>query len=279
MAEAGRSVMVRNVTNAIPVYHMLSFKLPDVTIKKMNSIQQTFWRKKKTNKGRPPISWKNANKPKEEGGLGFKDLKLFNRALLAKSAWRICTDNTSICAQSLKAKYFSDGRIFDSKENSNFTGSWKSIRSELPFIKNNTCWCIGNGKTILIWSYKWIPELSTRPSPKQGCSNFQDYNYVYQLFSDSGGWNQTLIFALFEAPVERLVLNTSIHMNHPDRLVWTPERNRSFSVKSAYRKMYEEQNTDQSIGQRMQSIFKRLWKLPILPRISQFIWKCLKDIL
>ncbi|XP_026378332.1 uncharacterized protein LOC113272749 [Papaver somniferum] len=29
----------------------------------------------------------------------------------------------------------------------------------------------------------------------------------------------------------------------------------------------------------MQTIYKKPWKLPLLPRIAQFLWKCIKDIL
>ncbi|XP_026452021.1 uncharacterized protein LOC113352416 [Papaver somniferum] len=173
MSEDGRSFMVRNVTNVIPVHHMISFKLPDVTINKMNSTHQKIWRKNKTNKGNPPISWKNVSTPKKEGGLGFRILKLFNIALLAKSACRLCTDNTSMCTLSLRAKYFPDGKIFDIKDNSNSTCSWRSIISKLSFIKNYSCWSIGNGQTVLIWSYRWIPELLTPPTPKFGVNNYQ----------------------------------------------------------------------------------------------------------
>lgn len=271
--------MIKNVTNALPVHHMISFKLPDATINSLNSTQQKFWRKKKINKGKPAISWKKVSKPKEEGGLGFRDLKLFNRALLAKSAWKLCTDDTSICALSLKARYFSDGKVFNIKDNPNSTWSWRSTSSELMFIKKYSCWSVGNGQKILIWNYRWISELPEPPIPKHGVNDYQNYSYVHQLFTDSGGWNYSLIFHLFEALTARLILRLSIHPQHEDRLVWTLERNGMFTVKSAYRRMFKEQNNGQSIGPRTQNFFKRLWKLLLLPRIAQFLWKCLLDIL
>ncbi|XP_026379643.1 uncharacterized protein LOC113274480 [Papaver somniferum] len=60
MSEAARTVMIRNVSNVIPIYHMQSFKLPDVTIKKLNYAQQAFWRNKKTNK-----DLQNPSQPKQ----------------------------------------------------------------------------------------------------------------------------------------------------------------------------------------------------------------------
>ena len=53
--------------------------------------------------------------PKARGGLGFKNLKAFNLAMLAKQAWRILNNLSSLVARVLKARYFPTGNLLNAK--------------------------------------------------------------------------------------------------------------------------------------------------------------------
>jgi hypothetical protein len=43
------------------------------------------------------------------GGLGFKDLRIFNQALLARQAWRLIQYPESLCASTESKVFFQEG--------------------------------------------------------------------------------------------------------------------------------------------------------------------------
>jgi hypothetical protein len=52
------------------------------------------------------MAWENMTKPKCMGGIGFRDMHLFNQALLARQVWRLIQNPDRLCARILKAKYY-----------------------------------------------------------------------------------------------------------------------------------------------------------------------------
>ena len=64
---------------------------------------------------------------KDHGGLGFRDLHLFNLAMLARQGWRILTNPDSLYARVLRAKYFPDGDLLKVQERPGISYSWHCI--------------------------------------------------------------------------------------------------------------------------------------------------------
>ena len=51
--------------------------------------------------------------PKNQGGMGFRDIHCFNLAMLAKQCWRLIENNASLCAKVLRARYYPNGDILN----------------------------------------------------------------------------------------------------------------------------------------------------------------------
>jgi len=99
---AKRGTLIKAVAQAIPTYIMSGFLLPKLFCNKLEKLICDFWWGSTTDrKNMHWIRWSNLCKAKKEGGLGFRDLRAFNLALLAKQIWRIQTHNESLMAKVL----------------------------------------------------------------------------------------------------------------------------------------------------------------------------------
>jgi hypothetical protein len=94
---------------------------------------------------------------KNEGGLGFRDLMIFNKVLLAKQIWRVLKNPDSLVARILKAKYYPHGTIMDANTGRHPSNVWLSIISAKSIIEKGKIWRIGNGEDVQVWGDRWIP--------------------------------------------------------------------------------------------------------------------------
>ncbi|XP_012435546.1 uncharacterized protein LOC105762197 [Gossypium raimondii] len=117
LSMGGNEVFIKSVLQAISIYAMQCFLLPKTLCRSLESIMNRFWwTNNKTLKGIHWSNWDALCKPKCLGGLGFKNLYLFNKALLVKQVWRILSQPQCLLAKVLKARYFPFSDVLTAKE-------------------------------------------------------------------------------------------------------------------------------------------------------------------
>jgi hypothetical protein len=107
MSLGAKEVLIKTEAQAILTYVIGVFKLSATLCEEMMQMIRYFWWEEEGGQRKIHlIAWDKLLMPKRLGGMGFRDMQLFNQALLARQArWLIHFPN-SLCAQLLKAKYY-----------------------------------------------------------------------------------------------------------------------------------------------------------------------------
>ncbi|CAM8914180.1 unnamed protein product [Rhodiola kirilowii] len=151
LSAAGREVLVKAVIQAMPIYMMSVYHFPKKVIADISMMVQQFWWAKKGSKS---ISWLSQNilqKKKCEGGIGFKDLGIFNEALLMKIAWRVAKFPHLLMSKVLSAKYCGGGNIMNARLGSNPSHGWRGVMRRMNVFLG-AIWWEDNGETCR-WRY------------------------------------------------------------------------------------------------------------------------------
>jgi hypothetical protein len=193
LSKAGKEVLIKAVAQAIPTYAMSCFDLTKGLCDELNSMIGRWWWNQNDKENKIHwLSWDKLTLSKKDGGLGFRDLHLFNLAMLARQAWRILTNPETLCSQVLKAKYFPNSNILRCNARDGISYTWRSILQGAHLLKEGVVWRVGNGKSLDIWSDPWIPAGMTRKTatPK-GASLL---TRVSELMNpDTGSWDELLV--------------------------------------------------------------------------------------
>lgn len=89
----GRATLIQSVLSSIPIYSLSMFLLPNCSILDLIRVQRGFlWGGSSSTPKIPWVRWSEICKPKNDGGLGIRDLGGFNKALLGKWVWRFLSE-------------------------------------------------------------------------------------------------------------------------------------------------------------------------------------------
>ncbi|KAL0006060.1 hypothetical protein SO802_013621 [Lithocarpus litseifolius] len=262
LARAGKEILIKAVAQSIPTYTMSVFQLPMKLCDELDNLCAKFWWGQVGNERK--IHWRNWDKlstSKQEGGIGFRNLRDFNLAM-----------------------YYPRSSFIEAKESPGCSYVWRSLVAALPILKSGYCWGVGNGSSISVMGDKWIPNYPTN-KVLHPIHELVDEMAVSELIDpELHVWRGELIMNLFhrddataitKIPLSRRVVSDSI--------IWMHNKNGMFSVKSAYkvaqRMRGEGSRAEHSGGCVGKLVWSVLWKLCIPNKIKIFGWRACNDIL
>jgi hypothetical protein len=143
---AGREVLLKSVAQAVPTYPMSCFLIPAATCDKLRStISKYWWGGSVDNRHMHWMRWERLTSPKTKGGMGFRDLPLFNKALLGKQGWRLMTRPDSLCTRVLKRRYFHDTDFLAATRKKHASQTRRAILTGHEVLQKGLIRRVGNG--------------------------------------------------------------------------------------------------------------------------------------
>ena len=242
-------------------------------------IRDFWWGDKDDHRKVHWMAWENMTKPKRDGGIGFRDMHLFNQALLARQGWRLLQNPDSLCARVLKSKYYPNGELVDTVFASDASPAWRGIEFGLELLKKGLIWRVGNGRKIQIVRDQWIPRSSGLKTASY--IRRSRLRWVNQLIlPDSREWNTDLIRQIFHSFDADEICKIRIPAREvEDCIAWHYEKTGVFTVKSAYKlaDMLERNGTEGPSSSTSEpgdrTVWDVIWKAKIPERIKIFGWR------
>ncbi|XP_074271423.1 uncharacterized protein LOC141595357 [Silene latifolia] len=237
LSRAGKEVLIKAVANSLPTYVMSVFKIPANFCEELRSIVSRFWWGHDENKKMIFwVAWNKLVKPKADGGIGFRDFRLFNLALLGKQAWRLITNSGSLWSRLIKARYYPEDDFMTASMGHNPSYTWRNIFEARSVMEQGLRKRIGDGQETLIWGHAWVPNTQTGQiiSP---CLPGNEGMRVSELLREDGrDWDAEKIAQLL-LPFEcDRVMNLRVSPNRQrDIWFWGRERDGLYTVRSAYK--------------------------------------------
>ncbi|CAH1428278.1 unnamed protein product [Lactuca virosa] len=196
---AGRLLLINSVLTTIHVYWASIFKIPIATIREIEKICRSYpWANGEIVKGKAKVKWIDICRPKDYGGLGVKNLRKWNDALLAKHVWNVINNKNSLWVQWVKKNYIGDRNFWDILQKKSMSWTWKRFLEVRKIVRPHVVSCVGNGMNTSLWHDWWHPIgiLSTIISRK---------DWIRNGFSDISKVNDVMVNDFYLWPIEWVI--------------------------------------------------------------------------
>ena len=155
--------LIQSMLTSIPIYFFSFFRVPNRVVDKLVSLQRKFlWGDGYEQNKIAWIKWETVCLSKEKGGLGLKDIKTFNLALLGKWKWNLFQHQGQLWATVLESKYGGWRSLDATSRDTNESIWWRDFKMAFHHsqqgrtLQNGTLWRVGCGDRIKFWEDSWV---------------------------------------------------------------------------------------------------------------------------
>ena len=165
LSKGGRLTLIKSVLSSLPTYFLSLYPVPSSVACKLEAIQRNFlWGSFGSDFKYHLVRWNIVKQPVDKGGLGVRDIRIFNEALLGKWLWRFLNEKGNLWRKVVASKYGVVGfGWYPSAPRGSYGFSlWRYIskgwRNFSPFFSFK----VGDGSSIYFWHDRWCDDMPLR---------------------------------------------------------------------------------------------------------------------
>lgn len=266
LSSIGKVTLINSVCSSTLAYYMQCLPIPKAVCLNLDKVLRDFlWSDGLGNHKMHMVNWDNICSDKKEGGLGISKCFQRNNAFLAKLLWRaLHLDSStlwaSLCHIRLSLKSCANSSI------------GKGLLRGKPIVLNGSHSLIFSGSSTSFWHDSWC---SVGPLSKIlfGPLCLSDLNLKVSDVSPADGiWNwQSISYSIPDEVANCLIaVPRSSDVVSKDKIIWRPNLNGKFSLKSAYHLACHPFSDNSCVPE---AGFSWIWKSLCQPRKKNFMWK------
>ncbi|KAL4280495.1 hypothetical protein GQ457_03G017750 [Hibiscus cannabinus] len=213
--------------------------------------------------------------PKVAGGMGFKDLHLFNIALLGKQLWRLLSEPGSLLYRTFRPKYFPDGDLLHASVPARSSFAWKGLHCALSRLRDGFFWTLGVDRQVRMFRDRWggfspVAITDSSVDDEELPIRCRDFMVLGQPL-----WDRSKLSACLSSADVKKIVEVPISSGRVDTLIWGDHDSGLYIVRSSYLFL----RRPSSPFAPPPHLWKILAKLPAVPKVRSFGWRCGRDAL
>ncbi len=163
LSRGGRLILLNSVLSGIPSFFCSAFLLPAWVLCALEKIRRDFfWKGKKlTNGFHCLVKWENVCRPKHLGGVGVRNMRASNSALLMKGLWSFFHSPSTPWVMFLRSKHYRlRPPVLSQKAPAGCAPIWKDMLKLAAPFNTSVCFNLGNGLSLSFWSARWFEDFT-----------------------------------------------------------------------------------------------------------------------
>jgi len=162
LSKGGRVALVKSTLANVPTYFLSLFHLPRSVAARLEKLQWDFlWGGLGEESKFHLVRWSKVCSPISEGGLGIRNLLMFNHTLLGKWLWRYGVEREAWWRVAVESKYGSlwGGWCSRKSVGAYGVGLWKNIRKRWGIFSGFSRLEVGDGVRTKFWHDLWCGDM------------------------------------------------------------------------------------------------------------------------